>query len=328
MVNFQQTPKPRNYFSRREQWRLLFMVMTLGLVAVLMMEAGKPQRWQWFVALDGGSDGSQPDLPAPAEDPIDTRMPPPDPAREIPGSFRSPGTPPPEAEEDTTGRYFPGIKPEYLQWVRDDKVFCPGENRAWLNLLDVLGDTDEATLEKASTGRVTFAQLFDQPKEYRGELVTVRGIVRRAHPMSIRGSDAAALKYHELYLFPDDNPRDPMIVYCLFLPEGFPTGMKLVEHATITAFHFKRCSYNVEASMLRAPRLAARTIHWHKTTATSQPAPDLVSLFAAITVAAVLCLSVTVYAYSRTRSTRTPQSEELPTFDILKEIEDDRKPIE
>ena len=39
---------PRNYFSRREQIRLLFLVALLGAVILLMVEAAQPSNWQWL----------------------------------------------------------------------------------------------------------------------------------------------------------------------------------------------------------------------------------------------------------------------------------------
>ena len=44
---------PPNYFSRREQYRLLVMCGMLMLVLVMMNEVRKPQMWRWMWA---GSD--------------------------------------------------------------------------------------------------------------------------------------------------------------------------------------------------------------------------------------------------------------------------------
>lgn len=326
MVNFQQTPKPRNYLSRGEQRRLLWLVMGLGLVVLLMIEAGKPEHWPWFATL-GESEADPPaESPTPSQETIDTRTRPPSSGNRIPGTFHSPAPPPEQAEEDATGRYFPGIKPQYLQWVRDDKLYRPEqENKAWFNLLAVLKNTEQAKLDKASTGRRTFAQLFKQSREYRGELVTIRGIVRRANPWEpMRENEQVVWRTYRVWLFPDDCPSSPMIVYCLELPEGFPTGMEIQQRAEITAFHFKRVVYNARDSFRRAPMLAARTLSWQKPpppAVVQQPSHGLGTLFAVITVAALLSLAVTVYVYKQTRPARAAEPEDPPTFDVLQEAE-------
>ena len=38
----------RNYFRRREQWRLFALIMGLGLVVVVMREAAKEENWYWL----------------------------------------------------------------------------------------------------------------------------------------------------------------------------------------------------------------------------------------------------------------------------------------
>ncbi len=323
MVSFQQTPKPRNYLARREQGRLLLLVMTLGLVMVLMTEARKPWRWQWLTGPSGGGDDPQAASAPAADEPIDTRARSAPPGEAISGTFRSPAPVPDEAEEDAGGRYFRGVKPKYLEWIRDDKPFYPEETKAWFNLLGVLQRTDEPTLRRASTARVTFAQLFKQSKEYRGELVTVGGAVRRAHRLSTPKNEHGIEKFYQVWLFPDDNPSLPMVVYCLHLPKGFPTGMELEEKAEITGFYFKRWAYKAADSLRRAPTLAARTLHWQKAKpAVTKPAPaGLGSLLLAVGVAAALSFAVVVYVYTRSHPPRPQRSDGPPSFDALPDFE-------
>ena len=51
--------------------------------------------------------------------------------------------------------------------------------------MDILNRTDPETLNKASLGPVSYAQLFRQPNQYRGRLVTVSGVVRRANRLEL-----------------------------------------------------------------------------------------------------------------------------------------------
>jgi len=232
--------------------------MSLGLVVVLMGEARDPSNWQWLSALDSPTNGR----PA-ASDPgwrpeIDNRLKPSDPDEQIPGTIVSPA--PPQAEADTSGNYFPGVKPQYLKSVRDDTTFRYDERQAWFNLLDVLQKTDQATLRKASTGRVTFSQFYNQSAEYRGELVTVEGTVRRAHLLKAPKNDCQIEQYYQIWLQPADNRSVPMVVYCLLLPDGFPTGMDVSANVEITGFHFKRWAYKAQDAIRTTPVLLARTV--------------------------------------------------------------------
>ena len=276
---------------------MLLLVMSLGLVVVLMIEARDPAHFAWFAVLT--------DEPMP----IDNRLTPLRAENEIPGTFVSPREV--EAEEDTTGRYFPGVKPKYFESIRDDTTFRYQERKAWFNLLEVLDRNDEATLRKASTGRVAFAQLFKQSDDYRGELVTLLGSIRRAHRLSVPKLSVPKLnapkneygiaQYYRMWLWTDDNRTSPMVIYCLYLPEGFPTGMDVSEEVEITGFFFKRWAYQAKDSLRTAPTVLARTVHWHKATPIAASAPmDLVTLAWIVVVAAVFSLLAVIYVFTRT----------------------------
>lgn len=269
MINFQDTPKPRSYLSRREQWRLLVLVMAMGLVVFLMNEARKPENWAWLFAVGEVS-------PRPAK------------AAEQPG-----------------GRYFPGVKPEYFLAIRDDMPFRPDEQDAWFNLFDVLNKTNEATLEEKSIGRVTFAQLFQQSDEYRGELVTIQGTVRRAHRLTAPKNDCGIKKYYQIWVQPADSPNSPIVVYCLHLPKGFPTGMDISAEAEITGFFFKRWAYKARGTLCTAPTLAARTVRWQKVPEVVKSAPmNVGTLLLLFGVAVAVSALVVVHVIRRTRPAR------------------------
>ena len=106
-------------------------------------------------------------------------------------------------------------------------------------------------------------QLFRQSDEYRGELVTVSGTVHRACPTGIARNDLGIKKYWRVWLQTRDNRFSPLVVYCLYLPEDFPTGMKVSAEVEITGFFFKRWMYSDAKSELRtAPVIVARTVNW------------------------------------------------------------------
>ncbi|MHB1035609.1 MAG: hypothetical protein ACYC35_03005 [Pirellulales bacterium] len=301
VFNFRQNTKPRNYLGRREQWRLLVLVMSVGLVALLMLKARDPRNWQWIA---GGKDDR-----AAAKTNIDTRLHPASPD-EPPGMLVSPIPLP--TEPDAHSRYFPGVQPDQLKAVRDDTFFRPQETDACFQLLGLLAKTDESALGKASTGPVTFAQLYQQPREYRGELVTTRGILRRAQPGAAVKNRYGVSRYYDAWLFPADNPASPIEVYCLELPPGFPTGKTIAEEVEVTGFFFKRLAYNAPDGLRTAPLLLAKTVAWRRPPAVEETSPGLVDLFIVIAAAAIIAAAVVLFVYRRGRQPELDRQAKLP----------------
>jgi len=231
---------------------------------------------------------------------VDTRLERDEPEDAIPGTFLSPREvrPLPEPADD----FFPGVQPAYLEPVRDDTFFRGAEHDGWFHLLRILDEAAPGELEEASRGRVSFAQLFRQSKDYRGHLVRLRGTVRGAFPMYAPKNDYGIDRYHQLWLFPDDNPSSPIILFSLEIPEDFPTGMALVERAEATGFFFKRLAYEATDTLRTAPCVLAGGIRWEK----PSPAPSLEpgdpgSPWTVFGMAMLFSACLAVYIYWRTR---------------------------
>lgn len=63
--------------------------------------------------------------------------------------------------------------------VRDDSLFRGGEYVPFFQTLAWLQQTPADKIVAASSGRVTYAQLYQQPDHYRGQLVTISGTLRQ-----------------------------------------------------------------------------------------------------------------------------------------------------
>jgi hypothetical protein len=285
LIRFQDGPKPRSYLSRREQWRLFLLVMSLGIVFIFMCEIRKPEHWEWIKSPEDAEQTQPPRRPE-----------------------RPPADSAPAARSEAVGppsRFFPGVKPTYFDSVRDNTRFRNEERDAWFHLFAILRDNDEATLRKASTGRVTRLQLFEQSAEYRGELVTVHGTIRRTQYRKAPENQYGIPGYYQIWLQPRDNPNLPIVVYCLHLPKGFPKGTKVAKDveidAEITGFYFKRWVRQVQDGLEIIPTILARTVHWKK-----RPEPVATrplgagSLIAVIVTALVGSVLIVGYIYLRT----------------------------
>jgi len=318
MLNFRRRPPPRNYLSRREQWRLLLLVMSLGLVAVLMGKARDPRNWAWLVAF-----GDRGKAPPPASLPTDdaalkdaTRQKPP--KEDTPGTSPSPAQT--KAEGETTGRYFQGVEPKYLAAVRDDATFRSEEQDAWFQLLGILNHTDEARLRRASTGRVTYSQLFRQSEQYRGQLVTICGTILRTSLQHPGENDRRIDQYYQTVLQPADDRSQLVFVYCLSLPKGFPTGMNVSAEVEVTGFYFKRWAYAAQDTVRTAPVLLARTVDWRRPPpAVERPPAGVGSVLMSIAVALGASVLLVTYVYMRTRRGRRREPDSPPQLDALRD---------
>ena len=151
------------------------------------------------------------------------------------------------------------MKPEFLSGVRDDTLFRSAETDAFYHLMKLLKETDEKTLEAASTGPVTFTQLFTQPKEYRGELVTVAGTLRRNERLAAPRNKYGIEEYFVLVIQPDDR-AEPLLIYCLQPPDNLPQGENLRQPITATGFFYKRQAGMSGDGLRTWPLVLAKTV--------------------------------------------------------------------
>lgn len=256
----------RNYLSGREQRRLLLLVAALGLVLYLMNEARDPRHWRWLTG----------EAPPAAGNTVH----------------------PKEPEETVSGpiRPLPELDPSVLKAVKDDTPFRDEEQAAWFGLFGILRDADSRALQRASLGNVTYVQLFDQPDVYRGKLVTLGGVVRRTETMNAPKNEAGIAAYTRAILEPADGSNNPIILYVLELPEGFPAGPDVSAKVTLTGYAFKRWVYTAQDGLRLAPVVLAKTLRWYPAPE-EQPAPRrspsvVVVLAGGLMFAAVLLFSV------------------------------------
>jgi hypothetical protein len=297
VADFRQHTAVPNYLGRREQRRLLVMILLLGLVFYLMYQARQPSTWYWMWGGEHAAvnwDNLSPEADQVAA--IDTRLPLDD-ARGMAGAFTAqPPKPVPE------GEYFPGVDPELLAEVRDDTVFRGAEHQVFFHLLNVLKESDPAELIAASRGNTAFVQLYQQPDHYRGKLVTVRGTLVRSFLLPAPKNDHGIKEYYQTWVRPHDNLANPLVIYTLEMPEGLPSGMNLSEQIECTGFFYKRWAYKAADTIRTAPLLLVRTVEWKRPVV--PPGEPITANSVAIVVCAGLALGglILYTALSRRRA--------------------------
>jgi hypothetical protein len=285
------------------------MILAVGVVLILLDRARQPGALGWLDALVAPADVGTGNA-------IDSRLAAAAP-RESADGFVIPKTQPGEKTDQPSTpasgtRFFPGVKPEWFTVIRDNTPSSQAEQSCTLPLLDILQRTDLDKLRAASVGRITYAQLFRQPGEYRGQLVTISGTIRAAHRVELPKNEYGIREYRQVWLYPIDNRFQPIVVYCLDLPKGFPTGDKVSEQGELTGFFLKRWAYSAKNDMYVAPTILAKTLDWQRRPIARQAEPvDLGWIAFAIAVAAVLAMLTAWLIYVRTRPT-PPASPDRP----------------
>ena len=286
------SPSVRNYLSGPEQRRLLLMVATLGLVLFLMNEARKPKHWRWLT-----NPAVEPRQEVTADRP---------PEREQNGSPVAP---------------LRDFDRRSLEAVRDDTTFRDEEKAAWFGLFSLLEEANPKSLEKASLGKVAYVQLFDQPDVYRGKVVTLGGTIRQALYRTAPENDSGIEGYYKMVLEPDDGSENPILVYALELPRGFPTGIRVDAKVRFSGVFFKRWIYLAGDGIRSAPVVLAKTVSWTPPAPKSVPEDEPPSPIAVIIGGLALAGLVILFVYRRTRRTHSVEAADLSEIHLAPEEE-------
>lgn len=305
MLEFRPRVPARNYLARREQWRLLAWVMGIGLVVLAGL------RFNEILDLIK----AQPEAVAP---PVDTRFQP------IAKSTSEPDSVTIVAVDESVGATDPGAKGgvnnALLRKVRDDTPWIRNEEiDAWLNLWSLLGQSTDAQIAAGSVGEVGFVELFGQPQTYRGKLVTMRGAARQAEYLKAAKNDAGVEGYYRVVLQPVRGPDEPVFVYALQLPDGFPVGERIRADVAATGYFFKRMVYSTrdEADLRRAPVIMVRTLSWQQpSTEIAEKNGRLVSILMGATGIGILAFfAVSYWASQRGVAAKARRSATLAPID-------------
>lgn len=110
-----------------------------------------------------------------------------------------------------------------------------------------------------------FVDLFQNPDVWQGELVTLKGYVRRVltHPADPTLFNGQPL--HELWLYTRDSQHIPTVVVTPTLPRDFPAGADLIDSITVTGCFYRMYVYRGQSETRQAPLVLAGRIQWQPT---------------------------------------------------------------
>jgi hypothetical protein len=150
--------------------------------------------------------------------------------------------------------WHPRLDHDLMQPVRDDTFFHRSESAAWFHLIDILGSSSAEQLSAHSIGPVSYLQIYRQTAAYRGRLVDLTGVVRRAEKVAAPENELGIRDYWQAWLFTAAKPSDPIVVYLLEIPDEVETAAPNQTVAvSLTGFVFKRWTYQAVGGLAVAP---------------------------------------------------------------------------
>jgi hypothetical protein len=193
-----------------------------------------------------------------------------------------------------------------LAAVRDDAFFREADLDAWTQTWRTLREAGPAGLAATTAPRVSFAELFGQPRSFRGRLVRLRGTFRRIEHLTAPAG-AGIEGYWQGWLEPDGGPASPLVVQFLELPEGMPTGLRVHETVDVLGFFLKRYAYQATDTVRVAPLVMALRPGWRPPAPVSAGGAWPVPLFATA-AGMTLAIVAAAWLWSRpaTRRSRRP----------------------
>lgn len=222
--------------------------------------------------------------------------------------------------------------------VADGRPLVAGDTEAFYGMLSAAGRGEPGVIDAAATGITDIIPLIDPAEKWfathRGDLVTIKGIARRATRIAIddpaRRQQVGADHYWELYVFVptplirvNDTLQDDFPIVCCVrsLPADMPTGDRISEEVKVSGFALKRYAYPLQRMRVIAPQgdeetgggrretplLIGRDAQWTPAPSPRRISDDIGWVLAGI--AAVVGLLLGAAGWAASRSARRQEQE-------------------
>jgi hypothetical protein len=172
------------------------------------------------------------------------------------------------------------------------------EDRAYNYLLVHARKFSAAELRAQARTDLTFVHLFEEPAKYRGQLITLKGRLRRLtrfDPTPLAAKEGVPDLY-EGWLYAEGNFTNPFCILASEIGPGLSTGEKIDREVTFTGYFFKRYRYKAGDGWRDAPLLIGRRIEL--ASETPEPVPSLIgsvympAIFAILGATLILALGL------------------------------------
>lgn len=138
------------------------------------------------------------------------------------------------------------------------------EPDAYYYLLDLARRNPSKWLDEHARRDVTWAHLFRDPDKYRGQLIFLKGRLRRLVDDDTGENDYGFMKRYEGWLYTDEGGQYPYAVIVSDPPTGMPLG-SIHESVSVSGYFLGWYRYtSQEGKVHAAPILLGRRFHWHQ----------------------------------------------------------------
>ena len=137
----------------------------------------------------------------------------------------------------------------------------------YYHLVTIAVRSSPQLLEQHARRDLTFAHLWSEPDQYRGQLIYLKGYLRGLKKFEAdRNKRLNPEGIHELYqgdLFTDDSTPNPYVIIVPSVAEGMPLGANLAENVTFAGYFLQLWRYTAAGDVERAaPLLVGRILLW------------------------------------------------------------------
>ena len=332
-MRFHKQSATPSYFSRRDQVRLFRLVAAIGIIFIAMHFASKPDNWYWLTGPPKDESATQqtevPDREIDFSVKENVKLKPDEFRSELPPKVELPKTVDTQLEN---GDYDVQVAPHLLESVSDSTLgIRTHEAGALYYLLAKAAAIPQNVLEQSAKPVPPFVVLMTESPRYRGQLMTVKGQLKRLTPLSIDENPYGIQTLYEGWFFSKDSGTHPWRVLCTKLPEGIPKGtdLKTLPAVQITGYYFKKYGYpSVAGKLQTAPLLIARQIRWFPPATTETPSSAgavkyIVAIFLVISTALAFLIwrfSLSDQQFARSRTAKLIEPPDI-SMESLKDIQ-------
>lgn len=227
------------YLPRGAAWPLARMIMFMVVLIMIISWTRDPQNWQWLAMLTPAEEQkqdettAQPKVVAPTEESV----------------VSGPNDLDPKEMEEIR---------KLFEAVEDKKDLVAIDMPAYWRLMRWGRSQKFADLEKRAAPKVRYAQLFEQPGEFRGKPVRLRVHIRKLVSYDAPENSAGVKRVYEAWGWTDDSKSFPFVLVFDQLPAGMKEGEEVVEEGVFVGYFLKLMAYTAFDARRAAPLLVGK----------------------------------------------------------------------
>lgn len=279
VMRFQKQTTPPPYLNRRDQYRMLGMVLLLMFVVVAIDFTARPENWAWFFNVAGTEEEGE-KYEELTLDGLDFRVK--ENGEPLPLETFIAQVPREEVEERLNPEMpaIDRIPADLLQDVDDRQVgLLRSEQAALAAVLERVRSLTDEELRQAARDDVGFRALNTDSADYRGELMRIDGLLWRYAPFPFGDRDDPEDDLAQAWMFTSDSGNHPWFVLLTDPPPGLEFGDQLDRPVSVAGYYFRQFGYPTETGVTLAPMLIARTLQVRPTQAAQQQRTENISYY-------------------------------------------------